>query len=180
MSLPNVDPERIGFYGLSYGGKSAMRLPAILPYACSICSADFDDWVALNTTTVFLGRYALSICSADFNEWIAKTTSTTFAGSYLFTGEYEMPEWNLGNNVRQRCLHGGVLKQSVRISMRFLTCMVPSAVQLRRDGHVHRPPPLHGRARPRRRRRSRPIGGLSHGRCRQPAAPPPFTPLSFG
>ena len=77
-----------------------MRLPAILPYACSVCSADFDDWVALNTTTVFAGRYALSICSADFNDWIAKTTSTSFVGSYLFTGEWEMPEWNLGNTVR--------------------------------------------------------------------------------
>src|SRR5262249_42930451 len=26
-SLPNVDPERIAFYGLSYGGKTAMRVP---------------------------------------------------------------------------------------------------------------------------------------------------------
>ena len=30
-SLPFVDPARIGFYGLSYGGKAAMRLPALLP-----------------------------------------------------------------------------------------------------------------------------------------------------
>lgn len=29
--LPFVDPKRIGFYGLSYGGKAAMRLPALLP-----------------------------------------------------------------------------------------------------------------------------------------------------
>ena len=26
-TLPNVDPARIGFYGLSYGGKTAMRVP---------------------------------------------------------------------------------------------------------------------------------------------------------
>ena len=28
VSLDFVDPERIGFYGLSYGGKTAMRVPA--------------------------------------------------------------------------------------------------------------------------------------------------------
>jgi dienelactone hydrolase len=72
-TLPNVDPHRIAFYGLSYGGKTAMRVPA------------------LET------RYCLSICSGDFNEWIAKNVSVDFAGSYLFTMEYEMPEWNLGH-----------------------------------------------------------------------------------
>lgn len=29
-SLRFVDPGRIGFYGLSYGGKAAMRIPAVL------------------------------------------------------------------------------------------------------------------------------------------------------
>jgi len=37
--LPFVDAKRIGFYGLSYGGKTAMRVPAVLErYALSICS----------------------------------------------------------------------------------------------------------------------------------------------
>jgi dienelactone hydrolase len=72
-TLPNVDPKRIAFYGLSYGGKTAMRVPA------------------LET------RYCLSICSGDFNEWVAKNASVDFAGSYMFTNEYEMPEWNLGH-----------------------------------------------------------------------------------
>ncbi len=71
--LPFVDADRIGFYGLSYGGKTAMRVPALLP------------------------RYCLSICSGDFNEWIAKNVSFDFRGSYMFTGEYEMPEFDLGN-----------------------------------------------------------------------------------
>jgi hypothetical protein len=71
--LPFVDPKRIGFYGLSYGGKTAMRVPAALD------------------------RYALSICSADFNEWVRKCVSVDFPASYMFTGEYEMPEWNLGH-----------------------------------------------------------------------------------
>ena len=28
--LPHVDPDRIGFYGLSYGGKTAVRVPPLL------------------------------------------------------------------------------------------------------------------------------------------------------
>jgi dienelactone hydrolase len=70
---PFVDSKRIGFYGLSYGGKTAMRVPALLE------------------------GYCLSICSADYNEWIWKNVSARSRYSYLFTGEYEMPEWNLGN-----------------------------------------------------------------------------------
>lgn len=71
--LPFVDPARIGFYGLSYGGKTALRVPAIL------------------------SGYALSICSGDFNEWIMKTVSPEFFSSYMFTGEYEVYEFNLGH-----------------------------------------------------------------------------------
>lgn len=72
-SLPCVDRSRIGFYGLSYGGKSAMRLPALLE------------------------GYALSICSGDFNDWVRKNLSVTFNGSYMFTGEYEIFEFDLGH-----------------------------------------------------------------------------------
>ncbi len=72
-SLPYVDPQRMAFYGLSYGGKTAMRVPALL------------------------NRYCLSICSADYNEWIWKNASATSNYSYLFTGEYDMPEFDLGN-----------------------------------------------------------------------------------
>lgn len=71
--LPFVDGERIGFYGLSYGGKTAMRVPALVP------------------------RYALSICSGDFNEWIWKNVNLDWRGSYMFTGEYEMFEFDLGH-----------------------------------------------------------------------------------
>lgn len=72
-SLSFVDPDRIGFYGISYGGKTAMRIPALLK------------------------DYCLSICSADFNEWIWKNASARHRYSYLFTGEYEMFEFNLAN-----------------------------------------------------------------------------------
>jgi dienelactone hydrolase len=70
-----IDPERIGFYGLSYGGKTAVRVPP------------------------FLDRYALSICSGDFNEWVWKTTNVTTHYSYLLTREYDMYEFNFANVV---------------------------------------------------------------------------------
>ncbi len=69
----DVDPARIAFYGLSYGGKTAMRVP------------------------VLVDRYCLSICSADYNEWIWKVASARAPYSYLWNSEYDMPEWNLGN-----------------------------------------------------------------------------------
>ncbi len=71
--LPEVDPERIGFYGLSYGGKTAMRVPPFEP------------------------RYRLSICSADYDEWVRKNAVDHAPYSYIFTGEYEIFEWNMGH-----------------------------------------------------------------------------------
>ena len=68
-----VDASRIGFYGLSYGGKTAMRVPALVE------------------------GYALSICSADFNEWVVKNSTIDYPLSYLYTNEYDMPEWDLGH-----------------------------------------------------------------------------------
>ena len=72
-SLPSVDPGRIAFYGLSYGGKSAMRIPPLV-----------ED-------------YCLSICSADFNEWVWKNASTRSPYSYADKGEYEIFEFDLGS-----------------------------------------------------------------------------------
>ncbi len=72
-TLPQVDPARIGFYGLSYGGKSAMRIPPLV------------------------SNYCLSICSADFNEWVWKNASTKSPYSYVWTPEYEIFEWDLGS-----------------------------------------------------------------------------------
>jgi dienelactone hydrolase len=70
---PFVDPARIAFYGLSYGGKSAMRVPALVT------------------------NYCLSICSGDFNDWVWKCASTLSPYSYVWLPEYEIFEYNLGN-----------------------------------------------------------------------------------
>jgi dienelactone hydrolase len=72
-SLPFVDGERIAFYGLSYGGETAVRIPPLLE------------------------RYALSICSGDFNQWTRKVAATDEPWSFMRTIEWEMPYWNWGH-----------------------------------------------------------------------------------
>ncbi|MGO9274778.1 MAG: dienelactone hydrolase family protein [Terriglobia bacterium] len=72
---PFVDPERIAFYGISYGGKTAVRVPP------------------------FVDRYAVSICTADFNEWVWKTTSVESPYSYMLLPEYDMYEFDFANVV---------------------------------------------------------------------------------
>ncbi len=71
-SLPFVNAGRIGFYGLSYGGKSAMLIPAVLE------------------------GYCLSICSGDFNEEVWKHTSIDDSYSFMFTLEQEHTEFDFG------------------------------------------------------------------------------------
>ena len=73
QTLTFVDAERIAFYGMSYGGKTAMRVPPLV------------------------SGYCLTICSADFNEWVDKNASTLNPRSYTSSGEYEIFEWNLGH-----------------------------------------------------------------------------------
>ncbi|MCL4179647.1 MAG: hypothetical protein KJ072_18100, partial [Verrucomicrobia bacterium] len=70
---PFVDGTRIAFYGLSYGGETAVRVPPILE------------------------RYCLSICSGDFNQWTRKVAATDQPFSFMRTIEWEMPYWNLGH-----------------------------------------------------------------------------------
>jgi dienelactone hydrolase len=72
-SLPYVDAERIAFYGLSYGGKTAMRVPPLVQ------------------------NYCLSICSADYNEWVWKNAASWGNYTYVKTGEYEIFEFDLGS-----------------------------------------------------------------------------------
>ncbi|MFN0053505.1 MAG: hypothetical protein ACKV0T_15080, partial [Planctomycetales bacterium] len=71
--LPCVDRERIAFYGISYGGKSAMRIPAVLE------------------------GYSASICSSDFSDWIWRTVSQRHPFGYLAHSEYEIFEFDLGS-----------------------------------------------------------------------------------
>jgi dienelactone hydrolase len=70
---PYVDPERIGFYGMSYGGKTAMRVPPLLD------------------------RYALDICSGDFNDLLWSMTDVDSRGVFPFDDSYDLYEFNAVN-----------------------------------------------------------------------------------
>lgn len=71
---PFVDPRRIAFYGLSYGGKTAVRVPALLP------------------------DYCLSICSGDWNDYVPKMMSVRRdKNTFMFTASHETIEFNLAN-----------------------------------------------------------------------------------
>ncbi len=72
-SLPFVDPSRIGFYGLSYGGFTAVHVPPLLD------------------------RYALAISSAEFNDMVRKAAGTRDHYSYPFYNTYEIFEFNKAN-----------------------------------------------------------------------------------
>jgi dienelactone hydrolase len=73
VEQPFIDPARIGFYGMSYGGKTAIRVPPLLD------------------------RYALSICSGDFNEAVWSMTSVTSKHSFMFDDSYDLYEFNFAN-----------------------------------------------------------------------------------
>jgi dienelactone hydrolase len=72
-TLEYVDPKRIAFYGLSYGGETAVRVPTILQ------------------------EYALSICSGDFNTWTEKVAATDRQFSFMYSIEWEMPYFDMGS-----------------------------------------------------------------------------------
>ena len=72
-TLPYVDARRMAFYGISYGGKTAVRVPPMVP------------------------RYCLSICSADFTRWVKTIATNEDRYGYGFTREYEIVEWNMGH-----------------------------------------------------------------------------------
>jgi dienelactone hydrolase len=71
--LDFVDGKRMAFYGLSYGGETAVRVPTVLE------------------------NYALSICSGDFNTWTEKVAATDQRFSFMYSIEWEMPYFDMGS-----------------------------------------------------------------------------------
>lgn len=71
VKKPFVDANRIGYYGLSYGGSTALRVP------------------------VFDARFKAIVCGGNFNEWIRKLISPSLSYSYVHTREYEIFEWGM-------------------------------------------------------------------------------------
>jgi dienelactone hydrolase len=72
-TLDFVAGDRIAFYGNSFGGETALRVPPVLE------------------------GYALSISASYFNQWTRKVAGTDDHFSYLFTDECEVPVFNAGH-----------------------------------------------------------------------------------
>jgi len=81
-TLPFVDGARIAFIGQSYGGKTAVRVPPVMP------------------------RFCLVVATGDFNEGIIKMASTRYPFSFALVDEYEMFEFDLGNTFNYADLAG--------------------------------------------------------------------------
>ncbi|MBM3845588.1 MAG: hypothetical protein FJ405_04790 [Verrucomicrobia bacterium] len=73
QTQPFVAGDSIALYGLSWGGKTAMRIPLLVD------------------------GYAMTIVSGDFNEWIWKTATTDSDYSYVFQPEPYIFEFDLGS-----------------------------------------------------------------------------------
>ncbi|PYV23149.1 MAG: hypothetical protein DMG27_16440 [Acidobacteria bacterium] len=78
-TLPFVDKDRFAFYGMSYGGYTALWVAPLEP------------------------RFKVVICSGHFNDWDLKTTDLTESGSFLFSpddlNQYNFNVLNLFNHV---------------------------------------------------------------------------------
>jgi cephalosporin-C deacetylase-like acetyl esterase len=100
-TLPFVDPKRIGFYGLSYGGNTAVRVPTLLD------------------------RYAVVISSGDFNEWIIKNVSVEDRYSFMFYTAYEVFEFNLGHTFNHGDLAGLIAPRPFMVERGHLDEVAP-------------------------------------------------------
>jgi hypothetical protein len=78
QSLPEVEADKIGYYGLSYGGYSATWMPPLEP------------------------RLQLTIISGHFNDWKTKITNEEERTSYLLHPDEDFYNWNVLN----RFTHG--------------------------------------------------------------------------
>lgn len=71
QSLPFVDAQKIGYYGLSYGGYSAMWMGPLEPrLKITIISAYFNDWrLDLTYDKGYFGKVHWSLPHEDFFNW---------------------------------------------------------------------------------------------------------------
>jgi dienelactone hydrolase len=100
-SLPFVDPSRIAFYGLSYGGATAMYVPPVVR------------------------RYAVVICSGNFTELIRKTVTVDNPYSLVFYQTYEAEEFNIANTFGYAELAGLIAPRPFMVERGHLDTVSP-------------------------------------------------------
>lgn len=100
-SLPFVDAKRIAFYGLSYGGFTAIRVPPLLD------------------------GYALSIASAEFNDMVRKKASVNHVYSYPFYNTYEVFEFDLSSKFAYGDLGGLMVPRPFMVERGHLDSVAP-------------------------------------------------------
>jgi hypothetical protein len=70
QSLPFVQADRIGYYGLSYGGYSAIWMPPLEPrLSLTVISAHFNDWQTMLTDMERFGASYWTLPDEDFYNW---------------------------------------------------------------------------------------------------------------
>lgn len=75
QDLPYVDPNRLGYYGLSYGGYSTIWMGPLEP------------------------RFRATVVSGHFNDWTPKITNETERTSYLQHPDEDFYNWNVLNRL---------------------------------------------------------------------------------
>ena len=70
QSLSFVDPDHLGYYGLSYGGYSALWMPPLEPrLKLTVISAQFNDWQTMLTDSTRQGDSYWTLPDEDFYNW---------------------------------------------------------------------------------------------------------------
>ncbi|MDR1053109.1 MAG: acetylxylan esterase [Planctomycetaceae bacterium] len=72
-TLSFVESDKIGFYGCSYGGTTALFVPPLI------------------------SEYKAVVCSANFNYWNNKIAGTLLPNGYMFDWQYEVFDFDLAN-----------------------------------------------------------------------------------
>jgi hypothetical protein len=105
-SLEFVDGERMGYYGLSYGGYSATWMPPLEPrLKLTIISAFFNDWQTMLTDDTRMGASYWTLPDEDFYNWnvlnrfvhtqmIAAMWPRPVAIEYGSEDQVTTPEWH--------------------------------------------------------------------------------------
>lgn len=106
QSLPFVNPKRIGYYGLSYGGYSAMWMPPLeRRLKFTIISAYFNNWRVMLTDTTRSGQSYWTLPDEDFYNW---NVLDRFTHTELIAAMWPRPvciEWGLSDPVTPPAWH---------------------------------------------------------------------------